>query len=465
MAEPPPTDQPAASPPTPGSKPARNTGVIGHHLGGCKVLSKLGEGGMGAVFKAHDPGLDRMVAIKILPPSLAREDTYRERFLREARALARVKHQNLVQVYSVAVEKGLHFFSMEYIEGESLQQRIRRGGPMLLEQMLAVSGQVLSALHAIHKQGITHRDIKSSNIMIDRTGRAVLMDLGLAKDKDSTGVTTAGVIIGTPEFMAPEQAMGEAAGPLSDIYSFGIVLYEMAKGVVPFRGKSAVAVLRHQCETEPESLAASRPDLPRAFIEAAQAAMKKEPGDRPQSAAALAELLLESGETPELRALASSADAPGSPLSKAPTIVDKSVHTAPTLAGPRPAKPKDTTVEIESTDDAGVAAPLWRRPWVLVAVAVLLVAIAGIIRAARLSRKNAKGQGQNRSQVTKKPPSRPRVTVYVGGENYFPGRTAVLVEGGITETHVKVRFDDGSERSIPLAAKPEFRYEPAPKSN
>jgi serine/threonine-protein kinase len=423
------------------------------------VLSKLGEGGMGAVFKAHDAGLDRMVAIKILPPSLAREDTYRERFLREARALARVKHQNLVQVYSVAVEKGLHFFSMEYIEGESLQQRIRRAGPMLLEQMLAVSGQVLAALRAIHREGITHRDIKSSNIMIDRKGRAVLMDLGLAKDKDSTGVTTAGVIIGTPEFMAPEQAMGEPAGPLSDIYSFGIVLYEMSRGLVPFRGKSAVAVLRHQCETEPESIAAVRPDLPREFVEAVQAAMKKSPADRPQGAADLAELLLKCGETPELKALASSPESSRNPLSGAPTVADKSLHTAPTIAGARPSSPQPTQVTSPQASPAAARAPLWRRPWFFIGLAVFLVIFAGMIQAGRVSRRRAR-EG---ASVQKPEPRQRHVTVYVGGENYFPGRKVVLIEGGITETHVTIRLDDGTTRAIPLASKPEFRYETEPE--
>jgi predicted Ser/Thr protein kinase len=437
----------------PAAPAQERTGVIGHSLGGCTVLSKLGEGGMGAVFMAHDPGLDRKVAIKILPPSLAREDAYRERFLREARALARVKHQNLVQVYSVAVEKGVHFFSMEYIDGDSLQQRLRREGPMLLEQILSVAGQVLSAIGAIHAQGITHRDIKSSNIMIDRAGRAVLMDLGLAKEHGATGVTTAGVIIGTPEFMSPEQAMGEAAGPLSDIYSFGVVLYELSTGVVPFRGKSAVAVLRMQCENEPEPLARVRPDLPTAFVEAVQAAMKKDPAARPQGAGRLAEMLAACGTTPELAALATGPSVASGLQSRAQTKVDRAIHSAPTLqvngSGERPA----------ASDR-----PFWMRGSVLVAAAIVLVLIAGYLRArqtVRRSRPAPEGAVATRSVQPVRPSN--AVTVFVGGKDYFPGRTAVLIDGGLNDQEIRVMLDNGSEKRIPLVTQPEIRYVDRPR--
>ena len=251
------------------------SGLTGTRLGGYTIREKIGEGGMGAVYLAHDAALDRKVAIKTLPAELARSETYRKRFLREARALARVKHPNLVQIYTVAAQHGYYFFAMEYVEGESRADGIGRAGPMTLEEILALSGQVLGALDAVHASGILHRDVKSANIMVERTGRVVLMDLGLAKDESVPGMTTAGMILGTPAYMSPEQAEAQEATARSDIYSFGVVLYEMAAGSVPFTGRSAVAVLRKHVEEAPPAVRAARPDLPPEFA-AAVAAIAKE---------------------------------------------------------------------------------------------------------------------------------------------------------------------------------------------
>ena len=335
--QPPEDDIPETRPAPPPPGPRRPGGVIGHTLGGNTVIAKIGEGGMGAVFRAHDEGLDRDVAIKVLPPSLARDEIYRTRFLREARALARVKHPNLVQIYNVAAEKGLHFFSMEYIDGESLSAHIVHAEEMPLGEILRIAGQVLSALAAVHACGVTHRDVKSANIMIEPSGRAVLMDLGLAKDEAATGVTTDGMILGTPEYMSPEQAEGVPATPRSDIYSFGIVLYEMATGELPFRGKSAIAVLRKQVEEEAPSLAERRPDLPPEFVRAVTAAMRKKPDERPSSAMELAGMLLEAGSTPELETLAASAPTGGAVIaSHAITVSVGSFIASPRRSSYRP---------------------------------------------------------------------------------------------------------------------------------
>jgi predicted Ser/Thr protein kinase len=445
------THEPRPSPDT----GERGSDIIGSTLGGCTIISKLGEGGMGAVFKAHDPGLDRMVAIKVLPPALARDEAHRERFLREARALARVKHHNLVQVYSVAVENGLHFISMEYIEGESLQQRIRSSGPMVIEQMLALGGQVLSALHAVHAQGITHRDIKSSNIMIDTEGRAVLMDLGLAKDEESSGVTTAGVIIGTPEFMSPEQAMGELATPLSDIYSFGIVTYEMATGRVPFRGKSTVAVLRLQCEAQPASLREARPDLPAEYVEAVSRAMKKDPRERPQSAADLAELMSRSGTTPELKALALSPVTARNILHPAPAVAlgaEADLRSAPTIVGAGRQLSSRPTRE-DRTEAILKRHSFYKRPYLFVVAAVIIVIAAGLLRARQLTG-NRRTQAEPILEV-----GEPYVTVYVGGENLYPGHKARLIGVDPQKQTLQVVLDDGTEKAIALASHPEIRYD------
>ncbi len=434
--------------------PGRPSGIIGHTLGGNTVIAKIGEGGMGAVFRAHDEGLDRDVAIKVLPPSLARDEIYRTRFLREARALARVKHPNLVQIYNVAAEKGLHFFSMEYIDGESLSVHIVHAEEMPLGEILRIAGQVLSALAAVHACGVTHRDIKSANIMIEPSGRAVLMDLGLAKDEAATGVTTDGMILGTPEYMSPEQAEGVPATPRSDIYSFGIVLYEMATGELPFRGKSAIAVLRKQVEEEAPSLAERRPDLPPEFVRAVAAAMRKKPEERPSSAMELAGMLLEAGSTPELETLAASAPRGGAVIaSHAITLSARKRSTAPTLLDDQP-----TGAALAPVDPARAPSPAGRSPWKWVALAGAVVILLGIgvgMRRRRRARPVGPQPVEAVEPVTRK---RRRARVYIGGDELWPGRTVKVI--GVLEDGrgLEVLRDDGEKMPLFFSTKPELRY-------
>ena len=480
----PPEDQIPDTRPAPPPRPGRPSGIIGHTLGGNTVIAKIGEGGMGAVFRAHDEGLDRDVAIKVLPPSLARDEIYRTRFLREARALARVKHPNLVQIYNVAAEKGLHFFSMEYIEGESLSVHIARAEKMPLGEILRIAGQVLSAVASVHACGVTHRDIKSANIMIEASGRAVLMDLGLAKDEAARGVTTDGMILGTPEYMSPEQAEGVPATPRSDIYSFGIVLYEMAAGDVPFRGKSAIAVLRKQVEEEPPPLSEQRPDLPPGFLEAVSAAMRKKPEERPANAAELAAMLLEAGSTPELATLAASAPSGGAVIaSHAVTMSARKRATAPTLVdspsgspsgsppdAPPAGVPTGATVDgAAGTSGSAQAAltgagrpgapPGAARPlskWV--GVAAVVVIVLGIA-VGRMRRRKGKPVERPPVEVVEPPaPKRRRAKVYVRGEELWPGRTVVVIGLLDDGRGLKILRDDGATEELLFSTNPELRY-------
>ncbi len=437
------------APPAPSSppRPSRPSGIIGHTLKGYRVLAKIGEGGMGAVFRSLDEGLDREVAIKVLPPSLAREESFRTRFLREARALARVKHPNLVQIYNVAVDKGLHFFAMEYVRGQTLGTRIARGPALTREEFLSVAGQVLAAIGAVHAAGVTHRDVKTANIMVEDGGRAVLMDLGLAKDQVSAGVTTEGMILGTPEYMPPEQAHGEPATARSDIYSFGVVLFEMAAGRVPFTGKSAIAVLRKQCDEEPPDLAELRPDLGPEICEAVRAAMTKDPAERPESACELAKLLIKAGRTPELQALASGAV--GGVVSGAMTQPALGHANAPTLLeGERP----------PGSGKAKASSPL-----VKIIVAAVVAILLGIVIGTRGERRKQKaGKGGKKGPAAAggdaKPaakPKRRKVRVYVAGDDME--WTGYLV--GVGPKGVEIELEDGTRRPpIPFSSQPEVRY-------
>ena len=283
----------------PGSAPP----LAGRTLGQYRILEKIGQGGMGSVFKAFDAMLERTVALKVLFSSVLDDSKHSERFLREARSLARLNHPNLVHVYNVGFENECYFFAMELVEGETLSSGIRRRRRIPVHELLPYIGQVLSALHYIHQQGITHRDIKSSNIMLSGK-RAVLMDFGLAKDENFTGLTSVGAIVGTPDYMSPEGAEGTTAGAPTDIYSLGVVMYEALSGAVPFIGRSAMSIIRQHIDMPPPPIEAALPAIDPMMASIVHKCLSKKPQDRYPDCASLAADLLRLLNTPELAALA-----------------------------------------------------------------------------------------------------------------------------------------------------------------
>ena len=302
---------------------------------GIYILQKqIGKGGMGAVHLAHDPTLDRPVAIKILPAELAADPDYVARFEREATSLAKIRHPNLVHIYAVGCDQGRHYIAMEYIRGRTLDRILRKQGRLHYKVAIRVLGQVLSALDKVHAAGIVHRDLKASNIMIDEDKRAILMDFGLAKPRHDRSVTTGHTIIGTPEYMAPELAEGHDAGFRSDIYALGIVLYEMLAGSVPFRGTSAIATLRQHVETPLPPLADAAPGVPPELGRIVASALAKKPDGRYATVRELATDLVAVRRTSELARLATARPA----SSTAPTLPIDGARTAATMpaAGGRP---------------------------------------------------------------------------------------------------------------------------------
>lgn len=258
---------------------------------------------MGSVFKAFDAMLERTVALKVLFSSVLDDARHSERFLREARSLARLNHPNLIHIYNVGFENECYYFAMELVEGETLSAGIRRRRRIPMHELLPYLGQVLSALHYIHLQGITHRDIKSSNIMLSGR-RAVLMDFGLAKDENFTGLTSAGAIVGTPDYMSPEGAEGTSAGPPTDIYSLGVVMYEALCGAVPFVGRSAMSIIRQHLDIPPPPIEAALPTIDPMLASIVHKCLRKKPEERYANCASLAADLLRLQNTPELAALA-----------------------------------------------------------------------------------------------------------------------------------------------------------------
>ena len=234
----------------------------GQKLGRYELREALGAGGMSCVYRAYDPALDREVAIKILPAELARDGTLRERFHEEARALGAVEHPNLIRIFAVGQEGLVSFYSMELITGTSLRKALCASGRLTVDEALAVMGQALNALAAVHHAGIVHRDLKPGNIMLDATGRVVLMDFGLARRAERQSLTASGTVLGTPEYMSPEQARGEKADERSDLYSVGIILYESLAGKPPFAGKDTMAILRQHVQAAAPALRDLAADVP-----------------------------------------------------------------------------------------------------------------------------------------------------------------------------------------------------------
>ncbi len=270
--------------------PPAGPGSLGR-LGHYDVREVLGRGGCGIVLKAVDEVLRRPVAVKVMAPELAATSPARKRFLREARAAAAVRHDNVVSIHAVE-DKPVPFLVMEYVAGQTLQERIDGTGPLDPPEVARVGGQIASGLAAAHATGLIHRDIKPGNVLIEAgTDRVKLTDFGLARTPDDASVTQSGVIAGTPLFMSPEQAQGLAVDARSDLFSLGGVLYAMCTGRPPFRAATTLAVLRRVVEDDPRPVREVIPEVP-AWLAALIAALHaKDPAGRPASAREVADIL------------------------------------------------------------------------------------------------------------------------------------------------------------------------------
>ncbi len=274
---------------------------VGQKLGPYEIISIAGTGGMGEVYKARDSRLDRTVAIKVLPSTTSFNADLRTRFEREAKAISSLNHPNICILYDVGHENGLDYLVMEYIEGETLSDRIRRSVPDIREA-LEIGIQISNALDLAHRQGLVHRDLKPANVMLTKTG-AKLLDFGLAKLKVTEGVvegaaatqttplTGTGTIIGTLQYMAPEQLEGKAADARSDIFAFGAVVYEMLTGQKSFEGKSQASLIAAIMEKEPTPISTIKPMYPLGLDRLVRKCLEKDPDKRWQSASDLSDEL------------------------------------------------------------------------------------------------------------------------------------------------------------------------------
>jgi serine/threonine protein kinase len=261
-------------------------------LGRYDVERVIGAGGMGVVLKAHDSELNRPIAVKILASHLAHVGAARERFAREGRAAAAVVHEHVVAIYNVETSGEVPFLVMQYVPGRSLQARVDAEGPLAVEEILRIGMQAASGLAAAHAQGLVHRDVKPSNILLEETvERAVLTDFGLARTIDDASLTRTGVLAGTPHYMSPEQSTGAAIDHRSDLFSLGAVLYFMATGHPPFRADGALAVLHRICREPHRPVWQTNNEIPDELSDLIDRLLEKKPSRRPASAAEASERL------------------------------------------------------------------------------------------------------------------------------------------------------------------------------
>jgi len=312
-----------------------------------ELLGPLGRGGMGMVYRAHDKTLDETVAIKVLRPDFAQDPTMAGRFRSEIKLARKVRHRNVCVIHDYGEERGLLYISMELVEGVDLKRVLRDRGALPFEEAFDVSIQIAEGLQAVHDAGIIHRDLKTPNIMVDPQKVARLMDFGIAKRQEGGEAATAtGQILGTPEYMSPEQAQGQRVDFRSDVYALGIVIYEIFTGDVPFRGETPISTILKHLHDPPPVDAARVPDALRPVL---RRALAKDAGDRYPSARAFADALREARAT------------------------SRRQHDMPTAM-----------LQAETLAHPGLAAPRRPQPWIVAgAGAIALLAVVGL--ALRLS--------------------------------------------------------------------------------
>ncbi len=284
--------------------------ILGTKIGPYEVTASLGVGGMGEVYRARDTRLDRTVAIKVLPDMLASDQQFRERFDREARVISQFDHPHICALFDVGDENGTAYLVMQYLEGETLASRLERGA-LRIEQALRYGVEIASALDTAHRAGIVHRDLKPGNIMLTKVG-AKLLDFGLAKAAGAPvggaglsmlpttppALTAQGTILGTFQYMAPEQLEGRDADVRTDIFAFGAVLYEMVTGKRAFEGKTQANLIAAILDREPQPASAIAPTVPGRLEDIIRTCLAKDPDDRWQSAGDLKRELVRVADKP-----------------------------------------------------------------------------------------------------------------------------------------------------------------------
>ena len=365
---------------------------IGKTIGTYQIVEQVGRGGMATVFKAYQPSMDRYVAIKILPSHFTEDASFVGRFTQEARTLARLEHPHILPVHDYGEQEGTTYLVMRYVQAGTLKDLVTRGGPMDLEEVARVMGQVGGALDYAHSQDVIHRDIKPSNVLVDERVNTFLTDFGIAKLVAETAQFTAsGAVIGTPAYMSPEQGMGQPVDYRCDIYSLGVVLYELVTGRVPYEAETPLAVLMKHVNDPLPLPRQIKPDLPEAVERVILKAMAKAPDHRFQSAQQMVDTLAAAvaGRPAQIATPPSAVTAATVARSVSETPPPVVETPQPMQATPQPQVRQATPAPLVRAASPQVAEPSAppepaaqvrkRRPWLLIAgvAALLLIVLAG----------------------------------------------------------------------------------------
>ena len=344
-----------------------------------RVLKVLGKGGMGTVFMAEDTRLHRIVALKVMLPSIAKQATARERFLREARASAKIEHDHIITIYEVSGEDiEIPYAAMQYLKGMTLDHWLRAGKTLNLPQIMRIGKEIAKGLAAAHAQNLIHRDIKPSNIWLDAVnkGRVKILDFGLTRPtNDQTHLTQEGLILGTPAYMSPEQAQGWSVDERCDLFSLGCLMYRLCAGKLPFTGKDTVSMLLMIINEEPLALQSIKEDLPPALAILIHKLLAKKPDDRPASAKAVVQAIQEverewvaTGKTVPTAALSASLARKGqatrdaTPIEEDPTLDESAI----------------TELELQTPQSGVLAAQPPSRTWLLAGLGGALIAVVSV---------------------------------------------------------------------------------------
>ncbi|MDD3557130.1 MAG: protein kinase [Melioribacteraceae bacterium] len=258
-----------------------------------EIVKEVGRGGMAIIYKAIQKNLEREVALKVLPQHFTHDEEYLSRFHRESQEVAKLSHPNIITIYDEGEKNGTHFLAMEFLYGKDLQEKIKENGKLSPEFVVSTTVKIADALDYLHSKGLVHRDIKSSNIFITDEGRPVLMDFGIARTTGQTKLTQAGTIMGTPEYMSPEQAEGKELDGRSDLYGLGAVMYEALTGEVPFKADNPLTVIRKILDEPPQPARKSNSSVPKWLDELILISLSKNPNERFQRGKAFAQSLIE----------------------------------------------------------------------------------------------------------------------------------------------------------------------------
>jgi len=341
-------------------------------VGKFRIICSIGKGGMGDVYKAVQEPLNREVAVKILPEEYCRNDEFLKRFMTEAKAISRLEHQNIVGIYDYGVEGDLQYIAMRYIEGISLYDKINKDKRLDIGTALDYTKQICRALRYAHERDILHRDIKPQNILLDKKGQIFVTDFGIAKLYEQTSVTRTGVVVGTPEYMSPEQAEGLDLNPQTDIYSLGIVLYEMLTGEPPFTGDNPLSIAYKHVNVQPAPVSEKRQEVSKRLELIVLKSLKKDRTSRYKTATEFLEDLdraLDFPQDAETRGMQ-----PVTGL-KQKELFEEEKRVVDRRSSDRRRDSRRGYFRRDADDGKGG----WRKGRIIAAAAILLIATAGVL--------------------------------------------------------------------------------------